>query len=114
MSSLYPVRAVDMKATLRNVLNHFTSVCIHAPLNRCIKLLHSKGPVNIYWVVGNGAFQIFSSKSMSYLKKQQKVDVISGLRMKKTCCPIIVLLKKSICPIAFCTGPNPPINIDWS
>ena len=22
--------------------------------------------------------------------------------------------EKSVCPIAFCTGPNPPINIDWS
>ena len=49
-----------------NILGHFSAAAdddqwhMHDP----------KGPVNIYWVVGTSAFQIFSlKKSMSYHKK---------------------------------------------
>ena len=41
-----------------------------------------KGPFNIYWGVGTGAFQML--KSMSYLKrKQPKITILSLRRLKQ-------------------------------
>ena len=54
-------------------------------------------------------------KSMSYIdRKQIQNTILSVLRLKKSSSSVIILAKKSMCPIAFCTGPNPPMNIDQS
>ena len=49
-------------------------------------------------------------KSLSY----KQSTILSVLRLKKVPSSMIILAKKSMCPIAFCTSPNPPMNIDQS
>ena len=50
---------------------------------------------------------------MSYLeRKQTKITTIA--EVEKSSSSMIILAEKSMCPIAFCIGPNPPMNIDLS
>ena len=46
------------------------------PLRKC----GSKGPVNIYWGVGTGAFQIFSSKKVYVLSQEVTKKLMSYIR----------------------------------
>ena len=81
-----------------------------------------KGLVNIYWGVGTGALLIFSVKKVyslySILREntQNKQKLLYPIinEVGKNSSSVIILSKKSMCPITFCTGPNPSMNIDLS
>ena len=89
-------------------------------VRHCIYWNHSyhKGLVNTYLGFGTGAFYIFQcEKSICPILKENKQKILSyqcwGLKQLKF---YDNFSRKSIfmCPVAFCTGPNPPMNIDLS
>ena len=65
------------------------------------------------WGVGTGAFEIFSVKKVYFLYWEKKNTILSCWGWKKLK-SMNILAKKSMCPIGFCTSPNPPMNIDRS
>ena len=46
--------------------------------------------------------------------KQKLVSYHISAEIEKSSSSMIILAEKSMCPIAFCTGSNPPMNIDQS
>ena len=48
------------------------------------------------------------------MRKQTKNTILLVLWLKKVKLLRLFKVKKKMFPITFCTGPNPPINIDLS